>query len=146
MTRPGIEPMSPGPLANTITLMPIIERNLINKGNIFWTQVNSFYYLCIRIIAIFTTFRTRLSYSEVSWPTRELTRNFEQNSLFNRRGYIVLIPLTITGNKCWAIESIPCYFELLSGLNQQTSDDSLSTFSNKMFIPVTLYVVQDNSL
>ena len=30
MTRPGIEPRSPGPLANTLTIMPIASNNTSN--------------------------------------------------------------------------------------------------------------------
>ena len=35
MTRPGIEPRSPGPLANTLTAGPMSRSNLWNKRSIF---------------------------------------------------------------------------------------------------------------
>ena len=39
MTRPGIEPRSPGPLANTLAARPIKQFNLEYVNNVKWFQV-----------------------------------------------------------------------------------------------------------
>ena len=50
ITRPGIEPRSPGPLANTLTIMPMSGITLLKKSSFVtsglwrWIWVNTYFY------------------------------------------------------------------------------------------------------
>ena len=111
-TRPGIEPQSPGPLANTLLIRPTIIKTSDKQGKVFscvnfWDE--AWWFLSLRVFGLLLS--SLLLFPQcfgryVLWPNSyvcwiwEPTWNFELCPLLNPRGSPVLIPLAITGYKC----------------------------------------------
>ena len=76
MTRPGIEPRNPGPLVNTLTIMPMwfgLVRFYGRSTNVVYLRLNPFYTYILNMISkpfLLITFLTKpelivLAYSQM---------------------------------------------------------------------------------